>query len=296
MELYQLKTFYYVASLLNFSKAAEKLALTQPAVSRQIESLENHFGLPLFYRARSKVKLTDAGRHLLRYAERLLALSEETEKAMFALKNLEDGELIVGAGTTIGNYVISPLLVEFKKLYPNIRVTLKISPTSIIIDAMKNGIIDVAIVAKDFEYPDFYFQPLIRDELLLVVDKHHPLCNAENLSLTDLSNENFFLRPQGSHTREFVDHLFASQKFSPQNIFEFDTNEAIKQAIMKGLGIGFLSAFTVRTEIEHKLLFPIRTDCIYDREFSIIHPKSNCLSPATLQFSSFLKKNIGRFA
>ncbi|OIJ13828.1 hypothetical protein BKP35_08610 [Anaerobacillus arseniciselenatis] len=290
MDLHQLKTFYYVANLLNFSKAAEKVSLSQPAVSRQIESLEKYFGLDLFYRIGKKIELTDAGRRLLQYTEQILSVAEQTEKAMNSLKNLDEGEIVIGAGTTVGNYVLSPLILEFNKRYPNIETKLVIEKTSAIIEKIKDGSIDTAIIAKSLNHPEFFYQPIFRDELIPLAPNNY--YQNEEVTIENLSNEVFLLREQGSNTRERIDQLMEKHHFKPKKIIELSTNEAIKHSILKGYGIGFLSKFTVQLEIDHKLLFPVKLKEECTREFSTISQKGKYSSPIMLIFNSFLKKNI----
>lgn len=293
MEFHQLRTFYFVATYLNFSKAAEKVSLSQPAVSRQIEALEKYYELPLFYRAGRKVELTDAGRRLLQYAERILALAEEADTALKSLKSLDSGELTVGAGTTFGNYVLSPLLMKFKNRYPKIQVKLKIEKTSVILDELRNGLIDTAVIAKTLNHPEFYIHHLASDDIILAVPYSSSI--QESIELNQLSEETFFLRTAGSHTRECVDQFFQENNFQPKNIMEFDTNEAIKQSIINGYGIGMLSKSTLQTEIQHHMIRAIKMKQNCSREFITIHPKSMFPTPATLIFHSFLRKNMQRF-
>lgn len=292
MDLHQLKTFYHVANLLNFSKAAQKVSLSQPAVSRQIESLEKYFGLDLFYRIAKKIELTDAGRRLLQYTEQLLSLAEQTEKAMNSLKNIDEGELTIGAGTTVGNYVLSPLVLEFSKRYPNIKTKLIIAKTSEIIENIKEGLIDTAVIAKSVNHPEFYYQPIFRDEIILLSSPSYYQNINHTKSLLDLSNEVFLLREPGSSTRECIDSLMEKYHFKPKKIIELGTNEAIKHSILKGYGIGFLSKVTAQLEIDHKLLLSVKLKEECMREFSTINQKGKYTSPIMLIFTSFLKKNI----
>ncbi|MRH41642.1 LysR family transcriptional regulator [Aquibacillus halophilus] len=294
MEFYQLKTFYAVATHLNFTKAAEELSLSQPAVSRQIDALEKYYELPLFYRTKKKVELTDAGRHLLKYAIQITSLADQAEKTMFSLNDLESGELYVGCGTTIGNFVITNLAIDFQKKFPNIKIHLIIENTTNIIDKLENNTIDLAIVAKNIDDSQFNYQPLFQDSI-------HAFCSIEQKekykdvhSLMELQDENLFVRSRGSHSRECVDDHFSKTEFLPNNLFELGTNEAIKQAIIHGHGIGFLSSTTVNVELKHNLLFqiPLAEDC--NREFHMITPKGKYASPVMLIFTSFIKKNIKR--
>ena len=294
MELHQLKTFYYVANCLNFSKAAEKLSLSQPAVSRQIEALEGNFKLPLFTRTGKKVELTDAGRRLLQYTERILLLTDETEKAMQSLNNLESGEITIGSGTTVGNYILPSLMMEFQQKHPNIQLNLSIDNTSSIIEQLKKGTLDMAIIAKSLNYPEFNYKALFQEEINLYTSKDFLEDYTAIKELQQLSSFPFLLRRPGSNTRENVDKFFKEQNFIPQQVVEFDTNEAIKQGIIKGYGLGFLSEHVTKYEVELNLLVPIKLNNCCQRNFSLVSPKGKYASPIQLIFSAFIKKNIFR--
>ncbi|HJV17385.1 MAG TPA: LysR family transcriptional regulator, partial [Bacillales bacterium] len=256
MDLHQLKSFYYVANYLNFSKAAVKVSLSQPAVSRQIESLESYFNLPLFNRIGRRVELTDAGRRLLQYAEQILLLSKEAESAMRSFNNLEEGEINVGAGTTIGNYLLSSLIVDFQQRYPSIKINLFIDKTYSIIEKIKKGELDIAVVAKSTNYPEFNYKPLLIDEIILVGGSELRMNNSRTSNLHQLVEKTFLLRREGSNTRENTERLFKTHQFKPKRIIEFDTNEAIKNAIMKGYGIGFISELAIKNELDLNLVVP----------------------------------------
>ncbi len=293
VELHQLKTFYHVATCLNFSKAAELVSLSQPAVSRQIESLEKYFELSLFNRSGKKIELTEAGRRLLQYTDQLLNLAEQTEKAMAALKNIEAGELKIGAGTTIGNYILPPIILEFNLKYPHIKTELFIDKTVTITEMLLENEIDIAIIAKPLHIANVFNQPLMKDQIQLLVGKNHTVAKKTEVnSIHDFENETFILRPNGSNTRECVEKLFEKENFIPIRIQEFDTNEAVKLAIAEGYGVGFLSGSVCRIEMANEILHPVPLQGECNREFSIVHKKNQFMSPASLIFSSFLSKNI----
>lgn len=290
MDFHQLKSFYYAANYLNFSKAAEKVSLSQPAVSRQIESLESYYKLPLFKRSGRKVELTDAGRRLLQYAEKILLLTEETEKAMNALTNLETGEIKLGACTTVGNYILPALIVGFQNKYEKIKVDLFIDKTDCIIGELKKGKLDLAITANSNHDPELNYKAILKDEIVLVAGKGRKIDGVS--SIHHLKNEPIFLRKKGSNTRENIDLLFNINKFIPNKIFEFDTHEAIIQSVKYGLGIGFLPLHIIMTELGLGQLerYEIQESC--HRNFSLISPKSKFVSPSLLIFGNYIKKNI----
>lgn len=295
MEFHQLKTFYSVATHLNFTKAAQELSLSQPAVSRQIEALERYYEVPLFYRTKKKVELTEAGRQLLKYAIQIISLADQADKALSSLTNLESGELYVGCGTTIGTYVISNLVLDFQKKHPNIKIRLIIDNTATILQKLMDNKIDLAIVAKRINDSKFTSQPLFQDKINAYCSIDQMEKYKEIHSVAELTNETLLLREEGSNTRECIEKQLNLLTLSPTNLYEFSTNEAIKQAILNNNGIGFLSSTTIRVELKHNLLFkiPLIDEC--EREFAIISPKGKYATPIMLIFISFLTKNMRRF-
>ncbi|ADU28532.1 LysR family transcriptional regulator [Evansella cellulosilytica] len=294
MELHQLRSFYYVATYLNFSRAAEKLLVSQPAVSRQIEALERLYGLPLFYRSKKKVELTPAGRELLTYAKKMMTLAEDAKEALLTLKNGDSGELHVGCGTTIGNFAITALVVHFQKKYPNIHIHLDIDNTDTIINKLNERKLDVAIIAKDVDREAFNVDSLFQDNIHLVCLAEEMQKYKQSQSLDQLENETYILRKRGSHTRECVDEYFKTMNFQPQNIIEVNNNEAIKQAVIQKLGVGFLSSITYKIEREHQILRQIRLQKPSKREFSFIYPKGKYYSTVMEMFHTFLKDNMSK--
>ncbi|MFT9598132.1 LysR family transcriptional regulator [Mesobacillus sp.] len=290
MDFHQLKSFYYVANYLNFSKAAEKVSLSQPAVSRQIEALEAYYKLSLFNRSGRKVELTDAGRRLLQYTEKILLLTEETEKAMMALTNLETGDIRVGACTTVGNYILPALIVDFQNKYKKIKVDLIIDHTDSIIEKLKKGELDVAITAYGNNDPFLTYKPILKDEIVFVTERGSRLDGVS--SIHQLKNELFFLRKKGSNTRELIDLLFESHGFQPTKVLEFDTNEAIMRALKNGRGIGILPQLVITDTLQSGQIERYEINERSQRSFAVISPREKFISPSLLIFSNYIKKNI----
>jgi DNA-binding transcriptional LysR family regulator len=292
MEFHQLKSFYYVASYSNFSKAAKKLMLTQPAVSQHIEALEKHFGIPLFYRGNRKVELTDAGRNFLQHAERMLLIRETVKKSMEAYKRLEYGELIVGTDSTIGNYIISPLIALFKKVQSGINIQLHTQQSNDLVHGSKLGLLDMAIVPELLEGLDKDAQPFIKDDIILVASRGHILSGRREVTGDELANETLFLHAKGSYIRTCSDEIFNRHGFSPTKVIEYDTIEAIKQAVIQGHGIGLLPKCAISSEMKSKALYTIGHDWKKRIEFFTLFPRSICPSPTAVEFTAFLKEKI----
>ncbi|MCF6093039.1 LysR family transcriptional regulator [Microaerobacter geothermalis] len=292
MDFYQLNTFYHVAKHMNFTRAAEELSISQPAVSRQIEALEQSLGLKLFHRAGRSVVLTDPGKTLYQMSEQILSLVNRTKSAMESMRNLESGSLHVGTSTTIGNYFIAPIVMKFIERYPGIEITLEIKSSEEIQNGIEKNILDVAIFAGATPTSSLFIEPFLLDELVLVAPKNHPLVSKENISLKDLLQEKFIIRSEGSNTRRTIEEHFKKFGLKLPSAVELNSTEAIKQAVISGSGISFLPKRTVELEVTLGVLQIIDgNDLKATRQFWIAHHKGTYPSPAVLAFTSFLKKN-----
>ncbi len=293
MDFQQLKTFYRVASHLNFTRAAEELHLSQPAVSRQIEALENTIGLPLFDRASRKISLTEAGYVLFRQCEQILRLVDSTRVAIDTLKNLESGSLHIGLSSTVGNYILPHTILQFTHKYPGIQTKVAIACTRDVLDQLENGAIDIAVVSGPITSNALYVEPFLQDEIVLVMGNEHPLSQQDPITFESIQPFPLLLRAEGSGTREAIARHAARRGWQLPHAIEFETTEAIKQAIMTGSGIGFLSTFAVRFEMRYGLIRAVhREPFLVSRSFFIASNKARHPSPGTLAFKTFIRKTI----
>lgn len=291
MDLYHLETFYRVARVLNFSRAAEELSLSQSAVSRHIEALEQHFGMELFTRSGRGVTLTEAGLRLQEYAERILNLADEANRALAELKNLETGRLWLGASTTPGNYLLGPVIAAYQQRYPGVELRLDIHDSQTVFRSVQEGKADVAVLGGPPEGAGVDIEPCIQDELLLVMAPHHPLAARADIGPHDLQAVRLFLREPGSHTRETVEEHFRSRRLTLGQVSELGSTEAIKQAVASGGGVSFLSRHAVALELRSGILVPgAGADCRIRRQFVLAYPKGRRRPPAVLAFAALLRK------
>ena len=289
MEYSQLKAFYQVALSKNFSKAAEELFITQPTLSRQIAALEKELGLQLFIRKGRQAVLTDAGRRLFNYAEKILSLSSEARKEMADLNDLSTGELTIGACTTIANYLLPEVLALFKRQNPDIKIDLKIGNTTEIEELTHKAKINFGLIAGDVESTGIYKEDLIEDELFLIVSSDKDLSNTDSLLYNFIENETLLLREEGSHTKKSVDKLLERENTTPKEVIYLGDSEAIKRGVIHDMGVSFLSKYTFQLEEKLGLLKPVK-ELQIKRPFSAIYLKNTRLSPAALSFSAMLKK------
>ena len=293
MELFQLRSFYEVARSGSFSKAAENLCITQPALSRQIVILEKTVGISLFNRHNRGVNLTDAGRRLFEYAEDVLKLLDKASKSLKEMQNLESGQLKIGARTPIGNYLLPTWLAKFLNLHPGVDVCLQVGNSDTIIEQLVDGLFDFAFVAGFSSTPGLCIEPLLEDEILFLVGPDHPLAKAESLLQPDLAKEVLIFRESGSATKQAVDSLLSQTGIQPARVITLGNTEAVKRAVIAGMGVTFLSKHTVTLELKTGLLFaPDIPDLRVKRQFLSIYPKGVRLSPAALSFLAHVKKSV----
>jgi LysR family transcriptional regulator, transcriptional activator of the cysJI operon len=287
---YHLLVFTTVAEKKNFSRAAEALNLSQPAISLQVQSLEEHYGVRLFERSNKRVELTRAGEILYDYATRILALHSEAEQAMNDLIGLVTGRLVIGASLTIGEYVLPRLLAIYTREYPKVTVEVVIGNTEEIAENALADMIDVGLVEGPVNKKRLLIQPFMEDELMLVVPASHPFAERTQVELEDLRDEIFILREAGSGTRFLMEELLQALPFD-QKIIQFGSTQSIKEAVESGLGISFISKWTIRKELALGTLRALRIkDHELKRQFSLLYKQNKFLSRAGKEFIQLTAK------
>ncbi len=291
MELSQLRAFYEIARSGSFSKGAERLHITQPALSRQIESLEKSVGISLFNRHSRGVYLSEAGRRLFEYVEQMLRLADEADRTLQELQGLHTGKLSIGACTTMGSYLLPTPLATFLKLHPNIEAFLELGSSDEIAARAANRDFDLAFIAGIAEPPGLCIEPILEDRILFLVYPDHPLAKTDAFQPELLADEVFILRELGSATRKALESILESVHIKPGRVVTLGDTEAVKRAVMAGMGITFLSRFTVGLELQTGLLCaPGFPELQMNRQLLCIFPKGVHLSPAALAFLSHIKK------
>lgn len=292
MDFYQLQTFYHVAKYKNFTRVGEILSISQPAVSRQIESLEHQLGLTLFHRVGRSIELTSAGKTLFEKSEQILSLVRQTRSLLEGMKNLESGSLVVGASTTIGNYFLAPVVMRFMETYPGIQVHLEIKSTKEIQERLEKNLLDIVIIPEVSTSSTLIQEPLLEDEIVLIAPAGHlPISEKDSLNEI-ISKTRFITRKVGSNTRKSIEQHFQKYQVPFPASTEFDSNESIKQAVISGAGVSFLSKRTVLLELELSILTVLKgKEMNFFRRFFITHHKETYPSPAVKAFISFLKNN-----
>jgi DNA-binding transcriptional LysR family regulator len=291
LDLHQLKVFHSVARYSSYSKAGEMLALSQPAVSRQVANLERTIGLELFTRRGRQVMLTDAGRSLYDYADRIYNLAEQARRAMFQFKDLERGEVLLGASTTIGSYILPALLQSFRERYPNIEISLETGNSAAIEKLILAGAIDLGFIGMPAQDPKLHVEPHLADELVLAVPPDHPFKEKKEISPADFAGETLIWREKGSATRAATEAYLSAHQIKTNGVIEIGNNEAIKRLVAAGMGVAFISQYALTLEVKANLLKIAGGDKMkITRYFYLIFAKDRHLFPTALAFINFTRK------
>jgi DNA-binding transcriptional LysR family regulator len=288
--LRQLEVFTTIARLGSFTRAAETLHLTQPTVSMQIRKLTDTVGAPLFEQVGKKIFLTDAGRELNRTCRAIFTELERFEMFVADLKGLATGKLRLSVVTT-AKYFIPRLLGSFCQLHPGIDVSLKVSNRERILERLADNEDDLYILGQPPEELDAISEPFLQNPLVVLAPAGHPLAGKKKISLARLAREPFLLREPGSGTRIATERLFAAHGLKIKVRMELGSNEAIKQAIVGGLGISVLSrhslvmdAPTGQIAILNVTGFPIK------RHWHVVYPAGKHLSVVASSFLEHLRQ------
>jgi DNA-binding transcriptional LysR family regulator len=293
MEDHKLKVFCTVAETRSFSKTSEIIHLTQPAVSLQIQALEEMYETKLFDRSSSKVTLTPAGEVLYKYAKEILALYASAEKVIGEMTGLVKGTITIGAGSTIGNYLLPSVISDFRKTHPKIKVHLFVANMQRVIELLNAGNINLGLVEGDVKRQKIVVEKLLSDELLLIVPVHHQWAKRKEVSIAELIEEPFILREAGSGTRQTIEKFLARHGLTPQGMkvsMVLGSTEAIKDAVENGLGVSIISRWAARKECKYGTLnmLSFKEEKIV-RNFSLITYKNTVSSHASEEFLTYLK-------
>lgn len=247
----RLQVFHAVAKQMSFTKAAESLFMTQPAVTFQIKQLEEHFNTRLFERGHGRIALTPAGEIVLEYAERILALTSELETRLREMTGRLSGPLLIGASTTIAEFLLPRVLGEFKARHPEVQPKLVVANSEAIENRVAEHTLDIGLIEAPSHLPSLLTQMCCEDELQVIVASTHPLAKAKSVSPKQLIAYPYVSRESGSGTREFTDLYFRKAGVNPTELsvaMELGSPEALKGVVETGLGFAILSKATVAKE------------------------------------------------
>jgi len=251
---FRLTVFRAVARHQSFSRAADDLHLSQPAVSKHIRLLEAEWGARLFHRLGNRVELTDAGRILADYAERMAVLTEEARRVLTEMAGLQRGYLRLGASTTPGLYLLPEVLARFQGRYPGVEATLAIFNSAAVVRRVLTAEFDLGFVGAPAEAPGLQVRPFAEDEIVLIVPPGHALARSSGLAPELFAGATLLLREVGSGTRQLIEAHLAQLGIQPRRVMELPGCEAVKRGVAAGLGVSFVSRRSVTLEVAHNLV------------------------------------------
>jgi len=291
----RLQVFHAVAKQMSFTKAADVLYMTQPAVTFQIKQLEEHFNTRLFERGHGKISLTPAGEIVLEYAEKILATSQELETRVREMTGRLSGPLLIGASTTIAEFLLPPVLGEFKAKHPEVHAKLAVGNSEAIENRVAEHTLDIGLIEAPSHLPSLQTEVCCEDELQVIVAPQHPLAKLKTVAPKQLADYPCVTREPGSGTREFTDLYFRKAGIQPSElnvVMELGSPEALKGVVGTGLGFAVVSKVTVERErrLGDLVALPLQPKLI--RTLSLVYPKEKFRSRLVNTFVEFAKAKL----
>ena len=277
--LQQLESLISLVETGSFTKAAAIVFLTQSSLTKQMQNMEEAAGTRLINRGSAGISLTPEGQVLYDYAKRVTRLREEAKDRVEQLKNQDSGHIYVAASTTPATYILPQLLKHLQQAQLDIRLHIQMHDSDEVLQMILNNQAEIGFMGKEASNKKIVMERLVKDRLVLVVPSHHPLAVQKSVTMDELSREPFITREYGSGTRAIFE-VILQQNFGDRLakfnvVCEMGSTEAVKEAILAGLGVSILSAFAVKRELEQGLLVPVSiVDCVMERYFYLIYRKN----------------------
>lgn len=288
--LRQLQVFEAVGRLKSYTRAAEELHLSQPAVSMQIKQMENNIGITLFEQVGKKIFLTEAGHEMYQAARQVDVRLEETEQVLEDLKGVRRGRLAIAVAST-ANYFAPRLFAAFNKKFESVTLSLDVTNRAGLLEHLQNNDTDLVIMGLPPEGKELEAVSFMENPLVVIASSEHAMAGQKKIPLAALQEENFIMREPGSGTRIAMERFFSERGAEISTGMEMSSNEAIKQAVQAGLGLGIVSMHTLEMELETNRLvvldvehFPIM------RHWYLVHHKGKRLSPVAQSFRHFVEE------
>ncbi|WP_461182271.1 LysR family transcriptional regulator [Virgibacillus kimchii] len=292
LELRQLEYFMIVCKELHFTRAAEKLNISQPTLSEQIKRLEDEVGIPLFDRIGKRILLTEAGKILLYYTQSIFFEVEQAEAALRDLNELQRGKLVIGSLLSCVNYLLPPAIIEFKRLYPNVKLSVHGLKTEDIKKSLIENELDLGIAFLPVEEKEFDSTPLFTEELSLAVSSDHPLASQWEMDMKTLESTSTILLPESYYLRQLIDSYCKELGFTLKPILEMTTLESLIQMVSEGVGVTilpepYLDSLNNPRITKVKLINPTP-----QREIGFIYRKNKFICATTQTFMGQIMKAI----
>ena len=279
MNLNQLKLFYFAAKYGNLSAAAEALYITQPAVTKGIQRLQEYYGIKFVNRFGKKLALTNAGEVLYGIAEKIFQLETQAEESLRDFQQRKRGHIRIHASESFGAYYLPSIIDPFVKLYPHIRVSVNILPTEQVVDNTVNLNNDLGFISYPIEHKKLMVKEILEDTLVLIAPSSHPFTRKDRLEPRDLEGQSMIMHENGSAPRRATDEFIRKHSISISIPLELSNNEAIKRAVQGGSGVALISRKVASEEIQTGKLKAIPlSDQYMSRKFYMVHHKDKYFS------------------
>lgn len=291
----RLQVFHAVARHLSFTKAAEALLMTQPAVTFQIKQLEDQYNVRLFERGHGRISLTPAGEMVLEYADQILGLTDELEARLGDMTGLMRGTLVIGASTTIAEFMLPSVLGEFNALYPQVKPRLIVGNSELIQNRVAEHGVDIGLVESVTTANGLLAESCSPDELVVICAPDYPLAGRQQITPEELLDYEYIAREPGSGTRETVEQYFRTAGFSPdqlKTLMELGSPEALKGVVMSGLGFSIVSRAVAKREVQQKRLITVTLSPRLHRTLMFVYPKDKFRSKMLTTFVDFAKRRL----
>lgn len=290
-----LAVFKAVADKRSFSQAAKSLHISQPAISLQIQSLEESLGARLFDRNNKRVVLTQAGKTFYKFATQIIELYDQAQKEIAELTGLVKGKIKIGASLTIGEYVLPKIAGHFVKDHPEVNITINIANTEEITKHLLANTLDIGLVEGPIKHSDLILEKFMDDELVVVVPFDHPWAKKDFISMDSLLSQPFVLREAGSGTRQIMEEKLMECGVDIEDLqiaMELGSTQAIKEAVGVGLGISIISKWAIKKDLKYNNLGMTRVEkCTFNRNFYLVYNKHHFLTQATETLIKLLKSS-----
>ncbi len=290
-DLHKIHLFVTVARLGSFTRAAEQLHMTQPTVSQQIAVLEQMLGTPLIERSTRSLRLTEAGQALYDYAEKLLALADETVNAVHVAAGIAVQTLKLGVGPTLATYLLPDVLSRYRKRYPTHRLRLTVRNTTDLLDMLTRGDIDLGLVGSPVDHPEVSVEAFMPDRLVVIVARGDEWSSRASVHLNELHDRVFLTREPGSALHTRVSRLMGAENLRGESVIILGETEAIKRSVELGLGVALVQGIAIERETATGTLRAIPLAGADDSySYLIAQRKRGTLNKATAAFVGLLKK------
>jgi DNA-binding transcriptional LysR family regulator len=288
------KTYVKVVETQNLSKTAEEFGLSQPAVTKQIQSLEDLYGVLLLERSGRRLKTTEAGETLYTCAREIIKAVEKAEKAMEEVSESRRGSLCLGASNIPGEYILPQLIKKFKEKYPNVSISMDISDTEKIFSRLAERELDVGIVGGWINNRKVEGFEWLEDDLVVVLPEHHKLARSVELSMDSLLNERWIIREKGSGTRKAMEDLLAANGIKKEDLnvyIEAGSTEAVLASVEAGMGISIVSRWAVKKAESYRKIRSVKISSpLVKRYFYVIYPRQKTRRKSVNNFLDYVKK------